>query len=210
MTTTIHAPAQGTGAWLNQRVGRLTASRMADAMAMLKSGKPSEARRKLMIELLAERLTGDAVPHFVSADMQWGLEQEPVAKSAYEARSGILLTPCGFFLHPEIEHFGATPDALIDDDSVIEFKCPRTTTHVTWLMEGGVPDQHKPQILAQLACTGRQRAVFASFDPRMPEKHQLYVAEWEPPFAEIEAVEDAARQFLAELDAMFTQITEAA
>jgi putative phage-type endonuclease len=208
MSETIHAPAQGTGAWLNQRVGRLTASRMADAMAVLKSGKPSEARRKLMIELLAERLTGDAVPHFVSADMQWGIEQEPVAKSAYEARSGTLLTPCGFFLHPDIEHFGATPDALIDDDSVIEFKCPRTTTHVTWMLEGGVPDQHKPQILAQLSCTGRQRAVFASFDPRMPEKHQLYVAEWEPQFAELEAVEDAARSFLAELDAMFRKVVE--
>ena len=51
---TGYAP-QGSGAWLNARVGHLTASRMADAMAVLKSGKASEARNKLMIELCAER-----------------------------------------------------------------------------------------------------------------------------------------------------------
>ena len=51
---------QGSGAWLNQRVGCLTASRMASAMAMLKSGKPSESRNKLMIEILAAAVTGSA------------------------------------------------------------------------------------------------------------------------------------------------------
>ena len=204
-----HAPAQGSGAWLNMRVGHLTASRMADAMAVLKNGKPSEARNKLMIELCAERMTGAAVPHFVSADMQWGIEQEPAAKAAYEADNGTLLTACGFYRHPTIQYFGATPDALVDDDAVFESKCPRSTTHLAWMLDGGMPDQHKPQVLAQLACTGRERAVFVSFDPRMPPRHQLFVVEWVPERSEIEAVEEAAQKFLDELDAMFRKVTEA-
>lgn len=201
---------QGSGAWLNQRCGCLTASRMADAMAMLKSGKPSESRNKLMIELLAERMTGDAVPHFVNDAMRWGVEQEPYAKAAYEAASGNLLDACGFILHPSIEYFGASPDSLLDDDAVVEFKCPTSTTHVEWLLAGVMPDQHKPQVLAQLACTQRTRAVFVSFDPRMPIKRQLFIKEWTPDPAEIAAVEGAAREFLRELDAMFQQLAEAA
>ena len=88
-----------------------------------------------------------------------------------------------------------------------EFKCPTSTTHVSWILAGVMPDQHKPQVLAQLACTRRTRAVFVSFDPRMPAHRQLFVIEWEPKREEIEAAEDAARAFLRDLDAMFERLT---
>ena len=196
-------------AWLNQRCGKLTASRMADAMDLTAKGADSAKRKALKVELLAERLTGDAVPHFVNSFMQWGLDQEPAAKAAYELASGQMILPCGFIDHPQIADFGATPDGLIPG-GVIEFKCPATTTHVGWLLAGGVPDQHKPQILAQLACTQRRHAVFVSFDPRIKdERRQLFIVEWTPERSEIEAVEDAARKFLAEVEEMFELITGA-
>ena len=195
-------------AWLSQRCGKLTASRMADAMDITAKGADSAKRRALKVELLAERMTGDTVPHFVNSFMQWGLEQEPHAKAAYELASGQMILPCGFYDHPQIADFGATPDGLIPD-GVIEFKCPQTTTHLTWLLAGGVPEQHRPQILAQLACTGRERAVFVSYDPRIrDERKRLFVAEWVPEKSEIEAVEEAARKFLAEVEMMFQQLTE--
>jgi putative phage-type endonuclease len=194
-------------AWLASRTGKLTASRMADAMDKTKAGKSSAARTKLMHEILAERLTGDVVPHFVNDFMRWGLEQEPAAKDAFEVATGSLLIPCGFIDHPEIGEFGSTPDALLDRDAVVEFKCPQTTTHIAWKLAGDVPEQHRPQILAQLACTGRTRAVFVSFDPRVPPKSQLFVREWTPKAEEVAAVEQAAREFLAELDAMWEVLT---
>jgi len=195
-------------AWLSQRCGKLTASRMADAMDLTAKGLDSAKRKALKVELLAERLTGDAVPHFVNSFMQWGLEQEPAAKAAYELASGQMILPCGFYDHPQIAEFGATPDGLIPQ-GVIEFKCPTTQTHLTWWLAGGVPEQHRAQILAQLACTGRTKAVFVSFDPRIKdERRQLFIVEWTPEKSEIEAVEDAARKFLAEVEEMFIQITE--
>jgi len=81
---------------------------------------------------------------------------------------------------------------------------------VEWLLAGVMPEQHKTQVLAQLACTQRTRAVFVSFDPRMPANRQLFIKEWTPKPEEIEAVETAARDFLKELDAMFQQLAEAA
>ena len=208
-------PEQGSGEWLNQRVGMLTASRMAEAMATLKPdkngiAKPAEARRKLLIEKLAERLTGDAAVHYVSPAMQHGILYESAGKAAFEDRDGELLQACGFIAHPTIEGFGASPDALLDADAVFELKCPTSPTHVAWLMGGVMPDQHKPQVLAQLACTKRSRAVFASFDPRMPPKLQLFVVRWTPEPAEIYAVEVAAVSFIAELEAAFLSVTEAA
>ena len=195
-------------AWLSQRCGKLTASRMADAMDLTAKGADSAKRKALKVELLAERMTGDTVPHFVNSFMAWGLEQEPHAKAAYELASGQMIVPCGFFDHPSIADFGATPDGLIPD-GVIEFKCPQTTTHITWMLAGGVPEQHRPQILAQLACTGRTRAVFVSFDPRIrDERKRLFVAEWTPERAEIEVVEQAAIKFLAEVEQMFQMLTE--
>jgi len=195
-------------AWLFQRCGKATGSNTAKMMSFLKSGKESAERFAYKVEILAERLTGDAVPHFVNAAMQWGLDQEPAAKAAYELASGQMILPCGFIDHPQIADFGATPDGLIPG-GVIEFKCPQTTTHIGWILAGGVPEQHRPQILAQLACTGRTRAVFVSFDPRIKdERKRLFIAEWVPAKEEIEAVEEAARKFLEEVEMMFQQLTE--
>jgi hypothetical protein len=107
---------QGTAQWFADRTGCLTASRMADAMDVLKSGKESAARRALKIEVLAERLTGDVVPHFVTPAMAWGVDTEPAAKAAYSAHTGRLIREVGFMRHPTIENFGASPDGIMEVD----------------------------------------------------------------------------------------------
>jgi putative phage-type endonuclease len=193
-------------AWLSSRCGKLTASRMPHAMQYTAKGAEGADRKRLKIELLAERMTGDTVPHFVNSYMEWGLTQEPHAKAAYELRTGRLIAPAGFVDHPAIELFGATPDGFLPG-AVIEFKCPATTTHLGWLLAGGVPEQHQPQILAQMACTGKEHAVFVSYDPRIKnERKQMHIVEWTPDRAEIEKVEEEAAKFLAEVDALFERV----
>ena len=204
----MSASIQGTGEWLNARLGHLTASRMAAAMCFRKDGSDSAERRALKVELLAERLTGDAVPHYVTAAMQWGIDNEPHAIAALEERYGEMLLPCGFVPHPTIPLFGATPDSVMGKSAVIEVKCPTTTTHLEYLLAGGVPPKYQPQVLAQMACTGLKRAVFASYDPRLPVRQRLMVAEWEPPRERIEEVEAAARTLLDEVETMFQQLSE--
>lgn len=201
---------QGTAAWLSQRCGKLTASRMADAMATLKTGKPAASRFNLLKELLAERMTGDAAMHYVSPEMQHGIAYESDAKAEYEDLTGQLIQACGFVEHPSIPDFGATPDFLFSDDTTGEIKCPKTSTHLEWIMAGVVPEQHRPQILAQLACTGRKNAVFVSYDPRIKGPRRLFIREWAPEIEEIVAVELAAKDFLAELERMWDALSVAA
>lgn len=198
-------------AWLSARAGKLTASRMADALAVLKNGKPAEARNKLMRELLAERVTGASVRHYVSPAMEHGLEYEAEAKAAYEAETGVIIAAAGFYDHPRIDSLGATPDGLIGADGLIETKCPTTGTMIEWVLAGVVPDQHKPQMIVQLACTGRAWCDFVAFDPRIRDaRRRLFIRRYTPSAEEVAAVETGAVQFLAELDAMFDAFAAAA
>jgi putative phage-type endonuclease len=198
----------GTASWFAARRGLLTASRIADALAVLKNGKPSESRRKLMFDLLAERMSGVATEHYVTPAMQWGIDNQAGAIASYEAETGDLVGPEVFVIHPRIDWFGATPDGLVGADGLIEVKCPTTPKHLTWVMAGEVPDEHQPQMLAQLACTGRQWVDFVSFDPRV-RKPQLFIRRFQPDRAEIERIEAGAREFLDELAAMERQLEAA-
>ncbi len=196
--------------WLSSRAGKLTGSRMKDAMSYLKNGAPSADRSKLMRELLAERLTGQSVRHFVNDAMQWGLDTEDQAKTAYEAQTGELIKPCGYYDHPRIDLFGATPDGLLSPDGVLEVKCPTTPTFVDWVMAGVVPEEHRPQMVVEILCTGRNWCEFVAFDPRMVKSSPLFIRRYVPTAEEIAKVEAEAVKFLGELDAMFTQFVETA
>jgi putative phage-type endonuclease len=197
---------QGTGEWFNARTGKLTASRMRSAMKRLKNGEDSAERKNLKIEILCERMTGDIVDKFVSAAMHWGIEKEPEAKAAYEAKTGRIITDVGFIDHPRIEFCGASPDGFVDD-GLIEIKCPNTATHVGWILDGGIPEEHKAQMTLQAAVTGRSWVDFVSYDPRMPEPQQLLVRRFYPTAGEIAEIEAEAEKFLAEVDSLFETIT---
>jgi predicted phage-related endonuclease len=199
-------PLQQTGAFWNSRIGKLTASRMASAMSYLKGGGDSVARKDLKIEILAERLTDNIVPKFVNGAMQWGIDHESMAKEAFESHTGLKITDVGFIDHPMIEFFGASPDGFVNDGRAIEIKCPTTSTHLKYLLGGVIPDEYKPQMSVQSACTGKA-VWFASFDPRMPKGKQLFIRLYEPTANEIKNVEAEAVKFLDEVEQMFEQLT---
>ncbi len=199
----------GTANWLAARRGVLTASVMRDAAAMLRDGKtPSVARKNLMMNLAAEILTGVATDHIVTKPMRWGIEQEPNAIAAYEAITGEIVGPQVFVLHPKIENFGATPDALVGLNGLLECKCPNTNTHINWWTGKGVPEEHRLQMATQIACTGREWCDFLSFDPRLPKRQQVILRRYIPTPAEIAEVEAVARKFNNELFALVARVNE--
>lgn len=197
---------QGNGIWFANRIGKLTASRMRSAMKRLKNGDDSAERRDLKIEMLAERMTDQIVPKYTNEAMLWGMETEPEAKDVYEEVTGRLITDVGFMDHPVIPFLGASPDGFVDD-GLIEIKCPTTSTHLTWAIDGEVPEEHKPQMIVQCLVTGRQWCDFVSYDPRVPESYQLFVRRFTPTSDERSEIEAEAVKFLAEVEEMFELIT---
>src|SRR5262245_3255485 len=100
---------------IQARLGKLTASRMSEAMDFLRNGQSSEKRNKYMMELVAERMTDVLVAHFVTPAMQWGIDNEAAAKLAYVQKTGNQLAHGHFIDHPEIEYCGATPDGFVTE-----------------------------------------------------------------------------------------------
>ena len=194
--------------WMEARRGLVTASRAADVQAVLKKGGEGAPRKNYRIELAVEILTGRPTSHYVSRDMQWGIDQEQFARAAYEVKRNTLVETCGFFVHPLVDRFGASPDGLVGLDGLTQFKCPATSTHIDWMLAGVIPDEHKPQMLAELACTDRQWNDFVSFDPRLPKHLQLFIRRMErrDHEAAIAQLEKDVIRFNGELDAMLANL----
>jgi putative phage-type endonuclease len=165
---------QRTEEWFAARCGKVTASRVADIVAKTKTGY-SASRENYLAQLVCERMTGKPAESYSNTAMQWGTDQEPFARAAYEADKDILVQEVGFVVHPNIENAGASPDGLVGDYGLVEIKCPNTATHIQTLLDQKVPDKYNIQMQWQMACTGRQWCDFASFDPRMEEGLQLFI-----------------------------------
>ena len=193
--------------WFTARLGKVTASRVADVIAKTKSGY-SASRANYMAELVCERLTGRSGDFYQNAAMVWGTETEPMARSAYEAHSGNLVTETGLVLHSSISDAAASPDGLIDEDGLVEIKCPNTSTHIDTLLDEKVPSKYVTQIMWQMACTGRKWCDFVSYDPRMPEHMQIFVKRVERDDDIIVELEREVEKFLSELDEKITTLTK--
>jgi putative phage-type endonuclease len=187
------------------RAGKVTASRVADVLSKVKSGE-SAGRKNLKMDLVAERLTGKPTDSFTNSAMQWGTEQEPFARIAYEAYKGIFVEQIPFVDHPTIEWFGCSPDGLVGEDGLLEIKSPNTTTHIEYLQEGKPPNRYIPQMMAQMACTGRKWCDFCSYDPRMPDELQLFVVRLNRDDAYIQEMEAEVKKFLDEVEQVLAQL----
>lgn len=184
--------------WFAIRAGKATGSRIADIVAKTKTGYGA-SRANYAAQLVAERLTGKPQDSFSNAAMVWGVETEPQAREAYEMKQGGYVEEVGFLIHPSIPESGASPDGLVGEDGMLEIKCPNTATHIEYLLGKVVPNKYKPQMTWQMLCAGRKWCDFVSFDPRMPERHQLFCVRYEFDAAYAAELETEVVKFLAEV-----------
>ena len=198
---------QQTNEWFAARLGKVTASRVADVIAKTKTGY-SASRDNYMAQLICERLTGQKGESFTNAAMEWGTQTEPLARSAYENARNLLVKEVGFINHPRIEMSGASPDGLAGDDGLVEIKCPNTATHIDTLLSGKVPTKYITQMQWQMLCCQRKWCDFVSFDNRLPEHLQLFVQEVEFDQEYCAMLEKEVTQFLAELDSKVAKLKE--
>lgn len=215
MDTTMTALEQRTHDWLMARCGCATGSRFKDVVARLKPkkgetiGAPAAARENYLIDVVSERLTGEPRQHFVNAAMQWGTDQEPIARDAYKARSGLQVDEVGFLRHATLAA-GCSPDGIVElGEGVLEIKCPTTSTHVATLLHG-MSEDHLPQVQGALWITGAQWCDFVSFDPRLPRGLDLHVQRIARDEQYIANLEAEVRLFLGEVDSLVSQLKEIA
>jgi len=204
---------QRTEEWFQQRLGKVTASRISDVIAKTKTGV-STSRQNYLIQLVSERLTGKKGDSFVNQAMLDGIERESAARALYERTRGVSVTEVSFFDHPIIKNSGASPDGAVNSEEegkyagLIEIKCPLESTHTSTLMSKSVPSKYIPQMQWQLACTGAKWVDFVSYNPNFPEELQLFVARIDRDDAYIGELEAEVIKFLDEVDQTILKLKE--
>jgi len=193
------AVEQGTPEWHQLRLGKVTASRVADILAKTKTG-PSASRGNYLIELALQRVTKTLEESYTNSAMEWGIQTEPQARVAYEVKTNNFVDQVAFIDHPTIANFGCSPDGLVGSDGLIEIKCPNSATHWSYIKDNAPPNKYFIQMQAQMAVTGAKWCDFVSFDPRMPERSQLLIVNVprDPEF--ISSMEEEIKQFLSEVE----------
>lgn len=197
--------------WLMARLGYFTASRAADLLAYDAKGKPKQARADYIAEIACERLTGMHLEHYVSPAMQRGIDLEAEAADAYEALTGVILEPGGWWTREDCLA-GASPDRIAPEAPefparLVEIKCPANQTkHLKALASGAHADEYRLQVQWQLWVCGYRLADVVSYDPRFPGDLRLAAktVEADPRMAELFAAEvskaeDEVREIIAQL-----------
>ena len=185
--------------WFRARCGSLGASQIADALARTKTGWGA-SRANVMAQLAVERLTGVPTEGFTTAAMQWGIDTEPQARTAYSFMTNADVQEVGLIIHPRINGTHASPDGLIGEDGVLEIKCAQAAAHLDVLLSEKVPDKYQKQAVWQLACSGRQYADVVYYNPTFPASMQMWTTRINRDEALVDQLEAEVRLFLKELE----------
>ena len=206
---------QRTEEWFQQRLGKVTASRISDVIAKTKTGV-STSRQNYLIQLVSERLTGKKGDSFVNQAMLDGIERESAARELYMQTRGVSVTEVGFFDHPTIAMSGASPDGAVNAEEdgkyagLIEIKCPIETTHTNTLMSKSVPSKYIPQIQWQMSSVSPnvKWCDFISYNPNFPDTMQLFVVRVERDNDYIAELEAEVIKFLDEVEQTIIKLKE--
>ena len=201
---------QRTAEWFAARAGRITGSHMCDLMAYSKAkgkeGVELKDRANYRMNLLSERLTGIAARHFVTEEMKWGQEQEEYGIAAYQQRRDVMADYIGFAIHPTMDFAGASPDALIGNDSILEIKCLTTARHLEIWKSREVPQEYYDQMQWEMVCCERFKGDFVCFDPRLPEHLQLLIIPVKYDEKRVAELEAEVVKMNAEVEAMMAEL----
>ena len=194
---------QSSSEWLDLRMGFVTASRFKDVMA---KGQ-GKTRKSYMVEIAGEVITGQREEKFNSAYMEWGTLTEPQARSMYELDANVEVEEIAF-AYLDDKKVGCSPDGLVGDDGLVEFKCPKTTTQIETFLSGKMPTGHKPQTQGQIWVMEREWCDFVSFDPRINGSSGYFIERVYRDDKYIKELESACDAFLCDLNEMIEILTK--
>lgn len=110
----------GNPVWIQERSVRITASHFGQICKM----RPTTPCTNTVKNLLYTKFTGNQATRY-------GIANEPLAKQALSEHLSIQVENCGLFVDEEHFYLGATPDGLVEHDSIIEIKCPSVISTVS-------------------------------------------------------------------------------
>lgn len=157
--------AQKSPEWWNFKVGKISGTRMGQVI----SGR----KNRLIYDLLNEKLQGYIMQdEYESEDMQFGTENEPIARQLYSDRLGVTFEEVGAIISDFSNIHMASPDGITPDRKIVlEIKCtPNGAIHIQRFFDV-VESNHMPQIINYFAVSDEVVAVhWVSYCPYRTER----------------------------------------
>jgi len=163
---------QGSEQWLKLRLGVATASNFDKIITT--TGKESESLKKYALQLATELMLETPEPSFKNDVMARGNELEPLARDAYQEQSFNVVEQITMF-KSDCGNFGYSPDGLVDDDGLVEIKCPIATTHFKYLLDNKIPSDYWQQVQGGLWVSQRKWIDFVSYNSYFKDKKLFIV-----------------------------------
>jgi hypothetical protein len=107
--------------------------------------------------------------------MQWGIDHEEEARKEVEMYLMDSSRECGIFQRGQ--YIASSPDAIIgDNDMTLEIKCPSSAVHLKYFKDPeSLWKEYKWQVLGEMYCTGLDKGIIASYDPRFIDESKRLV-----------------------------------
>lgn len=196
----VYDCGQRSDEWLHLRLGKVTGTRLKSLM-----GKDWLS---VVDEVVAEISTGMSDEPYINSAMQWGIDNEPLAKNEYEVITFNTVTECGFCLSSEFNRLGLSPDGWVGSGGAIEIKCPSSKTHIKYIRQDKIPTEYIWQVSNYFVVNEDLEWLdFVSYDPR-----NVYYPIWIKRVAreeldkEITQIRDIMLKFIPELDKQLKKI----
>ena len=198
--------------WHRARCGNLTASRAkAIYTEGRKKGEESVMRRDLRIQIACERITGQPEDEDDSYKGRWveqGVENEPRARLAFEARTALVVREVGFLQHMAYP-IGCSPDGYLGDfEGIVSLKCTKASTQIRYCTANRLPEEYEAQMLTELWVSGAKTYHFLSWCETLPEHLRTFLTVVQRASVQtaIDDFEVRALKFLAEVDEQVAQL----
>ncbi len=192
---------QGTEAWRSLRLGIPTSSQF-DRIITPRTGKPSSQAEGYMLDLLAELVLGHPLEKIQTTWMQRGTELESQAVDYYELQTDSDTTTVGLMTN-DAETIGASPDRIVNQDLLLEVKCPSAGVHMGYVLgKSGVDADYRVQLQGQLYISECKEVDIISYHPGMP--HAIVRIERDEEF--IKLLDKELADFLTKLHAKREQL----
>lgn len=192
----ISETIQGAAEWLAERAGKVSASNFSKIITPTGKITTGETRRGYLYQLAAERISGQPEETYKNEWMIRGNELEAEARLLYEATTGVFVEQVGMVYLSDQKTISCSPDGLIGDNGGLEIKCPKGSTHVSYLEAGVIPSVYVQQVQGSMWVTGREWWGFMSYHPAI----RPLIIRVERDEAYIKKLADAVESFAAEVE----------
>jgi len=190
----IHDIEQRSEAWHQLRAGMPTAS-MFSKMVTSK-GELSKSLTGYAQTLAGAVYAGKEIdPWDGNAWTERGTELEETARKLYEFKNEVAVEEVGFITDDK-SLWGCSPDGLVNDDGMVEFKCLKAENHIKAIMDyaksGKCPTTYIQQVQGQMLISDRIWCDLVFYHPELP----LLVIRQDPDFNVVDGLKKALPKIL--------------